>query len=48
MIQLEPCPGEAGWRCCCGQLLAVLTDRGVEIKCKRCKQVTVIPIEKRT
>ena len=39
------CAGEEG-RCCCGQLLAVLTERGVEIKCKRCKRVMRIPIRK--
>lgn len=30
-------------RCDCGQLLAQLTNAGVEIKCKRCKRLTIIP-----
>lgn len=29
-------------RCSCGQLMAVVTEAGLEIKCKRCKQVYVI------
>lgn len=30
-------------RCCCGQLLARLTPGGVELKCKRCRRLDVIP-----
>ncbi len=30
-------------RCLCGQLLARLSKAGVEIKCKRCRRVVVIP-----
>ena len=31
-------------RCHCGNLLARLTARGVEIKCRRCKRVHVVPL----
>jgi hypothetical protein len=31
-------------RCHCGNLLARLTPRGVEIKCRRCKRVHVVPL----
>ncbi|HBL19155.1 MAG TPA: hypothetical protein DD417_20960 [Elusimicrobia bacterium] len=37
-------PGIRTQRCCCGQLLAVRTPRGIEIKCKRCRRVHLIPI----
>jgi hypothetical protein len=30
-------------RCACGQLLARLTIQGVELKCKRCRRVHVVP-----
>lgn len=30
-------------RCLCGQLMAVLTLAGVELKCRRCKRIHVIP-----
>jgi phage FluMu protein Com len=33
-------------RCECGRLQARLTETGVEIKCKRCKRVTIIPLKK--
>jgi phage FluMu protein Com len=32
-------------RCDCGNLLARLTERGVEVKCRRCKRIFVIPLE---
>ncbi|NKE73792.1 Com family DNA-binding transcriptional regulator [Nitrospiraceae bacterium HYJII51-Mn-bac16s-1-B09] len=32
-------------RCDCGQLVARLTSLGVEIKCKRCKRITIIPVK---
>lgn len=44
----EPCGGGAearDARCDCGNLLARLTARGVEVKCRRCKRIVVIPIE---
>jgi len=30
-------------RCECGQLIAKLRNHGVELKCKRCKRIVVIP-----
>lgn len=30
-------------RCECGQLIAKLRTDGVELKCKRCKRIVVIP-----
>jgi hypothetical protein len=30
-------------RCLCGQLLARLTPAGVELKCKRCRRIHVVP-----
>lgn len=32
-------------RCECRNMLAKLTPVGVEIKCRRCKRVTVIPLK---
>ena len=32
-------------RCECGNLVAKLTEDTVEIKCRRCKRIRVIPIE---
>ena len=32
-------------RCCCGQLLAVVSAEGIEIKCRRCKAVRTIPMD---
>ncbi|MEK6692186.1 MAG: hypothetical protein AABY44_02020 [Nitrospirota bacterium] len=31
-------------RCECGSLIAVLTEDGVEIKCRRCKRIKIIPL----
>lgn len=31
-------------RCDCGAVVCRLTERGVEIKCRRCKRVVVIPL----
>lgn len=36
-------PQEA--RCECGQLIAKLRKDGVELKCKRCKRIVLIPFE---
>ncbi|MGD9852542.1 MAG: hypothetical protein AB7T38_14885 [Nitrospirales bacterium] len=36
-----PSPTEA--RCHCGQLMAIMRKDGVELKCKRCKRITLIP-----
>jgi hypothetical protein len=33
-----------GLRCECGSLIAVLTEVGVEIKCRRCKRIKIIPL----
>jgi phage FluMu protein Com len=29
-------------RCDCGSLMARVTERGVELKCRRCKRVVVV------
>jgi phage FluMu protein Com len=42
----SPKPGAtnlAEARCECGQLIAKLRHDGVELKCKRCKRIVVIP-----
>lgn len=38
-----PVAGSAEHRCVCGSLLARLRPEGVELKCRRCKRVVVIP-----
>jgi phage FluMu protein Com len=30
-------------RCECGQLIAKVKDAGLELKCKRCKRIVIIP-----
>ncbi|HXG20536.1 MAG TPA: hypothetical protein VNN62_15860 [Methylomirabilota bacterium] len=41
---LGPAPAEAHeCRCCCGNLLARLCAEGVELKCRRCKRMVLIP-----
>jgi len=30
-------------RCDCGQLIAKVRGQGLELKCKRCKRIVVIP-----
>jgi len=30
-------------RCECGQLIAKVHGQGIELKCKRCKRIVVIP-----
>jgi len=32
-------------RCVCGSLLARLTAQGVELKCRRCKRIVLVPWE---
>ena len=32
-------------RCECGNLIAKLTENSVEIKCRRCKRIRVIPMD---
>jgi hypothetical protein len=39
---LEPCP-PLETRCECGQLIAKVCGQGLELKCKRCKRIVVIP-----
>jgi phage FluMu protein Com len=31
------------YRCLCGSLMAKITPLGVEIKCRKCKRIQVIP-----
>ena len=31
-------------RCECGQLIAKLQQDGIELKCKRCKRIVMIPL----
>lgn len=31
-------------RCLCGSLLARVTERGVELKCRRCKRTLLVPL----
>ena len=33
-----------GCRCACGSLLARLVDGGVELKCRRCKRILLVPL----
>jgi len=41
----DGCSAEAGsLRCDCGSLLARLVDAGVELKCRRCKRLVVVPL----
>jgi phage FluMu protein Com len=30
-------------RCHCGQLVAKVSDNGIELKCKRCKRLILLP-----
>lgn len=32
-------------RCLCGNLVARLVKGGVELKCRRCKRLVVVPLE---
>ncbi|HZS11789.1 MAG TPA: hypothetical protein VFA38_06040 [Nitrospirales bacterium] len=36
---------ESEARCMCGYLVAKLRPTGVELKCKRCKRIVLIPFE---
>lgn len=38
--------GDRHCRCSCGNLLARLTEHGVEIKCKRCKRLVLVRWER--
>jgi len=35
-------------RCECGNLLCKISEETIEIKCRRCKRIHIIPIEKLT
>lgn len=39
---LPSCPSQET-RCECGQLIAKVCGDGIELKCKRCKRIVVIP-----
>jgi phage FluMu protein Com len=34
-------------RCLCGSLVAKVTTTGIEVKCRRCKRVALIPLLKK-
>jgi len=38
----KPPPNDA--RCCCGSLLARLVPGGVELKCRRCHRLMLVPV----
>ncbi len=44
---MAPATTTADERCVCGNLVAKVTPRGVEILCRRCKRVHRIPWDKR-
>jgi hypothetical protein len=37
-------PNDGELRCICGSLMARVTPAGVELKCRRCKRVIVVPL----
>jgi hypothetical protein len=37
-------PSERELRCACGSLMARVTAAGVELKCRRCKRVVLLPL----
>jgi hypothetical protein len=45
---MQPCaaapPPSDDCRCPCGSLLARLSERGVELKCRRCKRTLLVPL----
>jgi hypothetical protein len=44
-VETETSDG-ASCHCPCGALQCRLTERGVEIKCRKCKRVVVVPLTK--
>jgi hypothetical protein len=38
-------PDDSEARCECGQLMAKVREDGLELKCKRCKRIVLIPFE---
>lgn len=44
-FRVELCSdGRKDVRCACGSLLARLLPEGVELKCRRCRRVVVVPL----
>ena len=43
---VDPCGAPDPLRCHCGSLLARLVEGGVELKCRRCKRVVVVPLQR--
>jgi phage FluMu protein Com len=44
-VRKNPCrPNDRELRCLCGSLVARVTPVGVELKCRRCKRVVVVPV----
>ncbi len=41
----EPSAAGEDARCLCGGLVARLVDGGVELKCRRCRRILVVPFE---
>lgn len=37
-------PAERDLRCDCGSLMARVTRAGLELKCRRCKRVVLVPL----
>ncbi|WHZ22923.1 MAG: hypothetical protein OJF47_002035 [Nitrospira sp.] len=40
---MSPSSQSSETRCECGQLIAKVRGQGLELKCKRCKRIVVIP-----
>jgi hypothetical protein len=40
----QPVGGAADLRCTCGSLMARQTTTGIELKCRRCKRIVVLPL----
>jgi phage FluMu protein Com len=39
----EPSGEPHEYRCLCGSLLAKITSQGIELKCRKCKRLQIIP-----
>jgi phage FluMu protein Com len=37
---------DADLRCHCGNLMARVTPRGIELKCRRCKRVVMVNVDR--
>jgi hypothetical protein len=42
-VDASPCGEEA--RCICGSLVARVVAGGVELKCRRCRRIVLVPID---